>query len=88
MTAPALVYTFCFVACAACAGLLVRSWLKTRTRLLVWVAASFTLLAANNFFLLVDTTLSPPDLDLSPLRVASAVAAVAILVFGLVWEAE
>lgn len=88
MTAPALVYVFCFVTCAFCAGLLVRSWSKTRTRLLLWIAISFTLLAVNNFFLLIDTTFTPPDLDLSPIRVVSAVLAVAVLVFGLIWEAE
>lgn len=88
MTAPALVYILCFLTCALCAGLLVRSWLRTRTRLLLWVAISFVFLAVNNLFLLVDTTLTPPDLDLSPLRVIPAVLAIAILIFGLVWEAE
>jgi hypothetical protein len=88
MTAPALVYIFCFITCAIGAGLLVRSWFKTRTRLLLWVAISFTLLAVNNFFLLADTTLTPPEVDLSILRVVSAVTAVLVLVFGLIWEAE
>jgi hypothetical protein len=88
MTAPALVYILCFLTCAVCALLLVRSWVKTRTRLLLWVAASFVFLAINNFFLLADTTLTPPDWDLSPFRIGSAVIAVTILIFGLVWEAE
>lgn len=87
MTAPALVYMFCFITCAICAGLLVRSWLKTRTRLLLWIAISFTLLAVNNFFLFADTTLFP-QYDLSIHRTLSAVAAVSILIFGLIWEAE
>jgi hypothetical protein len=87
MTAPALVYMFCFIACAICAGLLVRSWFKTKTRLLLWIAVSFTCLAVNNFFLLADTTLFP-DVDLSLYRTLSAVAGVSILIFGLIWEAE
>lgn len=87
MTAPALVYMFCFITCAVCAVLLVRSWFKTRTRLLLWVAISFTFLAVNNFFLFADTTLLP-DVDLSSFRVLSAVIGVSILIFGLVWEAE
>ena len=87
MTAPALVYMFCFLTCTVCAGLLVRSWFKTRTRLLLWVAISFVFLAINNFFLLADTTLVP-DVDLSGFRVLSALVAVSILVFGLIWEAE
>jgi hypothetical protein len=87
MTAPALVYMFCFITCATCAALLVRSWFKTRTRLLLWVAISFTLLAVNNFFLFADTTLLP-DIDLSIYRSGSNTAAACILIFGLVWEAE
>jgi hypothetical protein len=87
MSAPALVYLFCLITCAVCAALLVRSWLKTRTRLLLWTAASFVLLAINNCFLFADTTLFP-DADLGSLRVISATLAVAVLVFGLIWEAE
>jgi hypothetical protein len=87
MSAPALVYMFCFIACAGCAWLLVRSWLKTRTRLLLWIAISFVLLAVNNFFLFADTTLFP-QADLSLYRTISAVAAVSVLLFGLIWEAE
>jgi hypothetical protein len=87
MTAPALVYMFCFITCAICAGLLVRSWWKTRTRLLLWIAISFILLAVNNFFLFADTTLFP-EVDLSIYRTISAVAAVSVLIFGLIWEAE
>ena len=70
-----------------CAGLLIRSWLKTRTRLLLWTAASFVFLAMNNFFLLADTTLLP-DVDFSVLRIGAALLGIVILIFGLVWEAE
>ena len=87
MTAPALVYMFCFITCAVCAALLVRSWLKTRTRLLLWIAISFTLLAVNNFFLFADTTLFPA-IDFGVHRTLSAIAAVSVLIFGLIWEAE
>lgn len=88
MTAPALVYMFCFITCGVCAGLLVRSWFKTRTRLLLWIAISFVFLAINNFFLLADTTLTPPEYDLSIVRSLTALIAVGVLVFGLIWEAE
>jgi hypothetical protein len=87
MTLPALVYLLCLVTCAVCAILLVRSWLRTRTRLLLWTAISFVALAVNNLFLFTDTTLLP-DVDLSALRQISALVAVAILIFGLIWEAE
>ena len=87
MTGPALVYILCLATCVGCAGLLVRSWLKTRTRLLLWTAASFVCLAINNFFLFADTTLFP-SADLSFFRLGAALVGVSILIFGLVWEAE
>ncbi len=87
MSGPALVYILCFGTCALCAILLIRSWLKTRTRLLLWIAVSFVFLAVNNFFLFADTALFP-DIDLSFFRFAGALTSVAVLIFGLVWEAE
>jgi len=87
MTLPALVYLLCLVTCAVCAVLLVRSWFRTRTRLLLWTAISFVALAVNNLFLFADTTLLP-DVDLSAARQITALIAVSILLFGLVWEAE
>ena len=87
MTAPALVYMFCFIACAICAGLLVRSWFKTRTRLLLWTAIGFSLLAVNNFFLFADMTLFPQH-DLAAFRVGSAILAILTMIVGLIWEAE
>ncbi len=87
MSGPALVYLLCFGTCALCAILLVRSWLKTRTRLLLWTAISFVFLAVNNFFLFADTTLFQ-DVDLSFFRFAGALTGVGVLIIGLIWEAE
>lgn len=87
MTGPALVYLLCLLTCVTCAGLLIRSWLKTRTRLLLWTAVSFVFLAANNTFLFADVVLFPTH-DLSAFRLLAALVAVSILVFGLIWEAE
>jgi hypothetical protein len=87
MTGPALVYILCLGTCIACAGLLIRSWLKTRTRLLLWTAVSFVCLAINNFFLLADTTLFP-TIDFSYFRFGAALVGVSVLIFGLIWEAE
>lgn len=87
MTGPALVYMLCLLTCAICAVLLIRSWHKTRTRLLLWTAISFSMLAVNNFFLLADTTLLP-SFNLYPFRVGAALLAVTTLIVGLIWEAE
>ncbi len=86
MFAPA-VYVLCFLTSAVCAALLVRSYRRSRTRLLMWSAACFTLLALNNLLLVVDL-LVLPAVDLSLLRSLSSLAAVATLLYGFIWETE
>lgn len=87
MTLPGLVYTLCFLTCAACATLLTRAWLRTKTRLLLWTATSFVFLAINNFLVIVDLLILP-DADLVIFRYAAALAAGLVLIVGLIWEAE
>jgi hypothetical protein len=86
-TLATTVYALCFVTSAVCGGLLVRSFLRNRTRLLLWSAACFVLLALNNLLVVVDLVLLP-TIDLSPLRVAASLAAVSTLLFGFVWELD
>lgn len=81
------VYFLCAFTSVLCAVLLVRSWLRTRQRLLMWSAIGFTGLAVNNVLLVVDRVVVP-DHDLLVLRDASALAAVSVLLFGLIWEAR
>lgn len=87
MTAPGLVYLFCFITCAICAGLLVRSWMSTRARLLAWSAAAFVFFAINNFFVFADMVLAP-DINLIGFRHAAALAGITTLIIGFIWEAE
>lgn len=82
------VYTLCFVTSAVCSWLLVRSFRRNRTPLLLWSAACFVLLAVNNLLVVIDLVLLPPSIDLSPLRVAASLAAVSTLLFGFVWEVD
>lgn len=81
------VYALCFVTSAMCGGLLVRSFLRSRTRLLLWSAACFVLLALNNLLVVIDLVFLP-SIDLSPLRVAASLAAASTLLFGFVWEVD
>ena len=53
------VYILCFATSAACGWLLVRSYLRTRTALLLWTAICFVLLALNNFLVVADLVLLP-----------------------------
>ena len=79
------VFFLCAVTSVACAALLVRGYAKSRARLLLWSSLCFLGFAANNVLVLVDLWLVP-SIDLSLWRSGSALAGVAVLVFGLVWD--
>ena len=80
-----VVYVLCTIASVFCAVLLLCSYLKQRTRLLMWSTLCFVGLAINNILLVVDFVLVP-DVDLSLVRTGTAVAAILLLVIGLLWE--
>jgi hypothetical protein len=79
------VYVLCALTSVLCALLLVRSWQRSRARILLWSSLCFVGLAANNILLLMDLVFIP-DLDLSIVRAATALGAVGVLVIGLIWE--
>jgi hypothetical protein len=81
------VYFLCALASTVCAALLVRSWLSSRVRLLMWCALGFTGLALNNLLLFLDRVVLP-DRDLSSLRDATGLAGISILLLGLIWESR
>jgi hypothetical protein len=85
MTMATAVYLLCILTSLVCAVLLVRGWLATRVRLLLWSALCFIGLALNNILLFVDVRVLP-ETDLSVVRTLPALAGVLILLFGLVWE--
>lgn len=87
MTFPVLVYLMCVASALACTGLLVRSYLKTRTALLLWSAIGFVFLSANNIFLLLDLVVFP-DVDFLIWRNLSALAAIGVLLYGFIWETD
>ncbi len=84
----ALIYSLCALTSFGCLVLLWRSYLATGARLLFWSALCFLLLAANNVLLVVDKLVLPVEVDLSLWRLGAALAAVALLLFGLVWEED
>jgi hypothetical protein len=80
-----LVYSLCALTSLACAVLLLRGYRASRARLLLWSGLCFAGLAANNVLLLIDKRLVP-SMDLSLWRSLPALAGVALLLYGLVWE--
>jgi hypothetical protein len=81
------VYVLCAVTSAVCAILLTRSWRENRVALLFWSALCFAGLAINNLLLFVDKVIVT-GVDLSLARSLSALIAVSVLVYGLIWEAR
>jgi hypothetical protein len=53
----------------------------------LWSGLCFCFLALNNFLVFVDIVLLP-DIDLTVLRLVTALAAIAVLLYGFVWEIE
>jgi hypothetical protein len=81
---------FVFVLCAltslACAWLLLRGYARSRVRLLLWTGLCFSGLFLNNLLLVIDSRV--PAVDLSVWRSLPAVAGLALLLWGLIWDAE
>jgi hypothetical protein len=82
------VYFLCFLTSACCAWLLVRSYRNTKTKLLLWSAACFVLLALNNLVLFIDLVLLPASVDLTLLRGLLGLSAVGTLLYGFIWEVD
>ena len=81
------VYMMCGLTSLFCAVLLVRSFLHQRSRLLMWASLCFIGFTANNALLVVDLMLVP-EVDLSAVRATVAVAALLLLLIGLIWESR
>ena len=83
----AAIYVMCALTCAACAVLLARAYLANGQRLLFWSALCFTGLTLNNILLVIDKEVLA-QLDLSTLRLLTALVSMLLLLFGLIWEEE
>ena len=83
----AVIYSLCALTCLLCAVLLLRGWQKTRTHLLLWSGLCFVGLTASNVLLVLDRLVFL-ETDLTTPRLATALAGMLLLVFGLIWERE
>jgi hypothetical protein len=81
------VYLLCALTSLWCAVALFRTYLRRRTRVLLWSSLGFTGLVANNLILFVDLVVLPA-FDLSLVRAAFGALATVVLVVGLVWDVE
>lgn len=86
----AIVYMLCALTSLACAVLLMRGYINGRVRLLFWSGLCFAGLAVNNILLFIDlvVVVDIPNVDLSAYRLGSALFAMIVLVYGLIWDLE
>jgi hypothetical protein len=82
-----VIYTTCMLTALLCAYLLFRAYLRSRHRLLLWSALCFAGLTVNNSLLVLDKLLLP-QVDLALPRTLSALFAMVILLYGLIWDSE
>lgn len=81
------IYILCAITSMACACMLLQRYRRNGHRLLFWSALCFVGMTANNLLLVFDKLVFP-DLDLLPARQISALAAVLLLVYGLIYEKD
>lgn len=82
-----LTYLLGAAICLLCSSLLLRAYFRRRDRLLLWSGVCFAGLLIENVMLYLDFVVMP-DTDLSLWRKLPGLAALALLVFGLVWESK
>jgi hypothetical protein len=87
MAMAEIVYMVCTIASLACAVLLLRSYCRTRLRLILWTSVCFATFAVNNVVLFIDLVIVPTQIDLTLVRLTIAVVGVALLLYGLIAEA-
>jgi hypothetical protein len=81
-----------YIACAAtaffCAVLLLRSYVASQARLLLWSALCFACLTVNNVLVAVDLVVLGPEISLFFIRNLAALIGLVLLLFGLIWDTE
>ncbi len=82
-----VIYSLCAVTAILCAYLLLDAYGRGRYRLLLWSGLCFVGLAANNVLLVLDKLVFPEH-DLSLVRTATSLAAMSVLLYGLIWDVE
>ena len=83
----ALVYSLCALTALLCAYLLLQAYRRSGYRLLLWSGLCFIGLTLNNLLLVLDKLIFP-EADLSIWRTSVALAAMTVLLYGLIWDSE
>ncbi len=81
------VYILGALSSVLCAALLLRQFMASGSKLLLWSALCFLGLTVTNILVFVDLVIVP-DVDLHVLRWSITAASLTVLVVGLVWESK
>jgi len=80
-----LIYLLCALTALLCAILLLRAYARSRYRLLLWSGLCFAGLTVNNIILVLDKVVLP-EIDFSLARSMAALLAMAVLIYGLIFD--
>lgn len=83
----AFLYILTVVTTLLCAVLLLRAWSRVRRRLLLWSGLCFVGLSISNALKIADLIVFAKT-DLYTWRLATAALAMAMLLYGLIWESQ
>jgi hypothetical protein len=83
----AAIYGLCALTALVCTVLLLQAYARGGYRLLLWSGLCFAGLTITNLLLVVDKLLLP-EVDLVVWRNAVSIVAMAILLYGLIWDTE
>lgn len=83
-----IVYILGTLTTLLCSTLLLRAYAQGRVKLLLWSGLCFVGLTLSNALLFIDLVVTGEAIDLYFARLATAATAMALLLYGLVWESE
>lgn len=84
-TSVDILYLLCFLTSLFCCLLLIRSYRRNSSRVLLWTAACFVFLAIDNLLVVLDLIVLP-TVDLALPRLFATFLAIATLLVGFIWE--
>jgi Family of unknown function (DUF5985) len=88
MNMASVVYFLGTLVTLACAWLLLRAYMTTRTKLLLWSGLCFVGLTLANILLCVDLLVLTNEISLYRVRLGTAAVAMLLLLYGLIFESE
>lgn len=83
---PKAIYLLCALTSITCAILLIRGYIRAKTRILFWASICFVTLAANNIILYVDLVVLGPETTLILWRTVPTLVGMAAFIYGLFWD--